>query len=290
MTSRWKIVPLVLLLSAVICGAQTQGSAEKSYAGFDRNDFPGDANLTALRKSFRFTSYWLNNPPGAQHNTWAGKHALLKKNGFGFLVLFNGRLYQDLKGRDATALGAADGNAATAAALHEGFARNTLIFLDQEQGGRLLPEQADYLFAWIDAVRAAGGRAGIYCSGIEVPDGTGTISTARDIVEKEKARVAQSSAQKAAPQLQLWVVNDQCPPSPGCSTTHTPMSTAVPPELASSMLVWQYAQSPRRAQFTSGCPANYAPDNLCYAPGLAPGPDTFVDLDVANAPDPSSAR
>ena len=44
----------------------------------------------------------------------------------------------------------------------------------------MLDEQKQYVFAWADAVRQAGFRPGVYCSGIEVtePDGT-VISTAR---------------------------------------------------------------------------------------------------------------
>jgi hypothetical protein len=294
MTPRWMIVLLALLPITAVIGAKAQQPQERSYLGFDRNDYPGDGNLASLRKSFSISGFWLNNPPGAQRNTWTGKRALLRKNGFGFLVLYNGQLYEDLKGKDAPALGAADGKDAVEAAVREGFARNTLIFLDQEQGGRLLPEQSAYLFAWADAVRAEGARAGIYCSGIDVPDGTGTISTARDIVEKEKARIASRIASgapgKPALRLMLWIANDQCPPSPGCTLQHPPMGTAVPSELAASTLVWQYAQSPRRAQFTSGCPANYAADNRCYAPGLAKSADTFVDLNVSRSPDPSTAR
>ena len=128
----------IALLALLLTGAASVW-AQRNYAGFDRNEYPGDANLAALRKSFRFTSYWLNNPPGAQHNTWTGKRALLRKNGFGFLVLFNGRLFADLQGKDAVALGNEDGKAAVEAALREGFPRNTRIFLDQEQGGRMLP-------------------------------------------------------------------------------------------------------------------------------------------------------
>jgi hypothetical protein len=285
--------PIISLLVVMTLGAAlrmpAQNAAQRSYVGFDRNDYPGDANLVELRKNFRFSSYWLNNPPGAQHNSWAGKRALLKQTGFGFLVLFNGRLYGDLKGKDAAALGTADGKAAVAAALHEGFPRNTLIFLDQEEGGRLLPEQSAYLVAWADAVRAAGARAGIYCSGIDVPEGSGKISTARDILEHEKSRAAASTREKAAP-LMLWIANDQCPPSPGCTLQQPQMSTAVPAELASSTLVWQYAQSPRRNQFTSGCPGNYATDNRCYAPGMTQNADTFVDLNVSSSPDPSFGR
>ena len=179
-TPKWFLLFAALLVSTLAVSAQV--ASERSYLGFDRNEYPGDANLAALRKSFHFTSYWLNNPPGAQLNSWIGKRALLKANGFGFVLLFNGRLYQDLKGKNAATLGSQDGKAAVAAAIREGFARDVFIFLDQEQGGRLLSEQAAYLFAWVDAVRAAGARAGVYCSAIDVGDGSTKTNTARDIL------------------------------------------------------------------------------------------------------------
>ncbi|HEX4756718.1 MAG TPA: glycoside hydrolase domain-containing protein [Terracidiphilus sp.] len=262
---------------------------EKDFAGFDRNDYPGDAALPALRQSFRFTGYFLNNPPGEQQNSWTGKRALLKQNGFGFLVLFTGRLYAQLKGKDAAAIGAEDGKTAVAAAVREGFARGTLIFLDQEEGGRLLAEQATYLFAWADAVRNAGGRAGVYCSAINVPDGDSTISTARDIVERENSLANNFAKGEGAKRLGLWIANDQCPPSPGCALTHPALTAASSGELASSIVAWQYAQSPRRAQFTAACPANYAPDGKCYAAGLPLSASSFVDLNVADSADPSEA-
>jgi hypothetical protein len=280
----------LLLMSAALSGAAQQ-STQKSYLGFDRNDYPGDGALPALRKSFRYTSYWLSNPPGEQQNSWTGKRALLKKYGFGFLVLFNGRPYAELKGGDAVALATADGKAAVATAAREGFPKNMLIFLDQEEGGRLLPEQAAYLFAWADAVRADGARAGVYCSGIDVPDGSATISTAQNIAELENTRTKTSSKEKSGKhRLALWIANDQCPPSPGC-TLQNPMklTAAFSPALAGSAVVWQYAQSPRRVQFSAACPANQAPDRNCYAPGIAPSANTFVDLNTANSPDPSEA-
>ena len=48
-------------------------SGEHRYIGFDRNDYPGEAALPALRKYFSFTGYWLTNPPGERENTWVGK-------------------------------------------------------------------------------------------------------------------------------------------------------------------------------------------------------------------------
>jgi hypothetical protein len=253
------------------------------YLGFDRNDYPGDGNLQALRQSFAFTGYWLNNPPGAPSNSWHGKRVRVESAGFGFLLLFNGRSYAELKA--AANPGSADGAAAGRAAKAEGFRRGSIIFLDQEEGGRMLDEQKKYVFAWADAVRQAGFRPGIYCSGIQVvePDGT-VISTARDL---------HSSA--AGHQLVFWVANDACPPSPGCAFTKAPPDASG----ASFAEVWQFAQSPRRRQFTAACAASYNADQNCYAPGMGAGYlgagkkrqlGIHLDLDVARTPDPSHTR
>src|SRR5580700_7775250 len=72
-------------------------AAQSSYLGFDRNTYPGDANLKVLHQTFSYTGYWLNNPPGEKANTWAGHRAAVESAGFGFLVLFNGRLYSEFK-------------------------------------------------------------------------------------------------------------------------------------------------------------------------------------------------
>ncbi len=254
-----------------------------AYIGFDRNDYPGDALLEGLRHDFSYTGYWLNAPPGEKASTWTGKRALLRQRGFGFLILFNGRLYAELKGKDAAALGRADAAAAAEAARREGFPAHAILFLDQEEGGRLLQEQMSYVLAWVDAVRRAGWRAGVYCSGISVPDGSGgTISTAEDV-----------ERHAGSWRIPLWVARDECPPSPGCVVeqgTAVPR-TLLPRDLAlPDAVVWQYAQSPRRVQFTAGCPKNYGADNNCYAPNLSPGPQTFVDLNVAESQDPSGGR
>jgi hypothetical protein len=286
----WRRLAVLLLLTAA-CPAW----AQSQFTGFDRNNYPGDAALPALHGEFRFAGYWLNAPPGERANSWAGKRAILKENGFGFLVLFNGRTdaelrAAELKGEDAAQLGAADGRAAVAGALREGFPRGVRIFLDQEEGGRLLPEQAAYVFAWIDAVRAAGARAGVYCSGIAARDASGETSTAEDIAERENARASTSSSGDAAERPALWVANDACPPAPGCTPNAPAMAAAFPAPVRPFAMVWQYAQSPRRAQFSASCPKNAAADGNCYAQGLQQGAHTFVDLDVADSADPSGGR
>lgn len=256
---------------------------ERAYMGFDRNDYPGDDLLEKFKQSFSYTGYWLNAPPGETASTWTGKRALLRERGFGFLILFNGRLDAALKGKEAAALGRADAALAVAAARREGFPPHATVFLDQEEGGRLLPEQMSYVLAWVDAMRRAGWGAGVYCSGISVTDGSGgKTSTAEDIVRHAGSW-----------RIPLWVARDECPPSPGCVVER---GTVVPPTLLPRNLAlpgtvaWQYAQSPRRAQFTAGCPKNYGANNNCYAPNLEPGPQTFVDLNVAESADPSGGR
>jgi hypothetical protein len=293
----------MLLRLVAIWPAQSapQSNVGPPYLGFDRNDFPGDAALPELRKTFSYTSYWLNNPPGEMTNSWAGKRAILKQNGFGFLVLFTGRTDAEIKAAAATGgiarqLGLQDGQAAVAAAAREGFPKDVLIFLDQEEGGRLLPEQVAYLFGWIDAVRDGGARPGVYCSGIEVSEGNATISTARDITQRELlirscqdmpkgSEVCIGSNEKPDQHLTLWIANDSCPPAPGCTMTAAPrLESAIPEALRPFATVWQYAQSPRRAQFSGSCPQNQAPDGNCYAQGSG---KIFVDLDAADAADPS---
>src|ERR1700758_4315452 len=92
------------------------------YLGFDRNDYPGDSNLKALRQTFTYSGYWLNNPPGEKSNSWIGHRAAVESAGFGFLVLFNGRLYAELKSvANAQRMGKADAQVAISSGRREGF-------------------------------------------------------------------------------------------------------------------------------------------------------------------------
>jgi Domain of unknown function (DUF1906) len=198
--------------------------------------------------------------------------------GFGFLVLFNGRTYAEIKGAgDPAKLGRSDAAKVVVSAKAEGFPLHTIIFLDQEQGGRLLPEQRAYLHAWVDGVSAAQFAAGVYCSGIVAREDSGvSIITAEDI-----------RANSAGRNITYWVVNDSCPPSPGCTVSHdlAPESSGL-----SFADVWQFSQSPKRPDFARSCPANYNKDKNCYPPGIDPGERLHVDFDVATSSDPSHGR
>jgi hypothetical protein len=257
--------------------AQSPNAAQAvSYLGFDRNDYPGDANLIALHQTFSYTGYWLNNPPGERVNTWAGHRAAVESAGFGFLVLFNGRLYAELKSvTNAKKVGNSDAQAAVAAARREGFPAKTVIFLDQEQGGRMLPKQKAYIYAWVDAITAAGFRAGIYCSGIAAKD-DGNIVTAEDIRQTAGSR-----------QIVYWAINDACPPAPGCTFPTRPPS---PTQSGISYAeVWQFAQSPQRKDVAARC-SGYSRDGNCYPPGILPSQKLHVDVNTAKSADPSNGR
>ena len=275
-----------LILILLLCGSVCALPAQKRYLGFDRNSYPGEVALATQRKTFDYTSDWLNVPPGAKVNTWKGKRALLKKQGFGFLVLFNGRNASALGSR-ARALGLADGRTAVAAAAREGFAPGVLIFLDQEQGGRMMAEQLAYVFGWIDAVRAGGDRAGVYCSGIVVEDEDGKISTAQHLADEAASRAKKSPVGKSRERLALWIADDQCPPSPGCTVEKPKLLPEFARDPKVWVPVWQYAQSPQRTEFSAGCPKITDEEGLCFAPGLPPGPDSYVDLNLADSPNPS---
>lgn len=266
---------IIVTLSAS-AGAQSQKTA---YLGFDRNDYPGDASLGLLRKTFAFTGYWLNNPPGARTDSWIGKRQRLQAAGFGFLVLFNGRTDKQIKAAgDARRLGTSDASSAVAAARKEGFPAGSIIYLDQEEGGRMLPEQRAYLHAWIDGVTAAGFGAGVYCSGIAFQESPGmSVITAQDIRQNAGGR-----------KISYWVTNDSCPPSPGCVF---PQKAPLPSESGVVFAdIWQYAQSPKRADFAGHCPANYNQDGNCYAPGSDPAQHLHIDVESATSADPSHGR
>jgi hypothetical protein len=267
---------LVLTITASLALALS-AHGQKSFIGFDRNEYPGDDALSALRKHFDFASYWLTNPPGSHYNGWLGKRELLRQQGFGFLVLANGKLDKEILGAHIkpAALGSRDAAMVIATATHEHFPAGTILFLDQEEGGRLLPEQMAYLLAWTEAVAAAGYRPGVYASGQAVHEGPVTITTAQDI----RTHVA---AQHLHP-IAMWVYDDDCPPAPGCTLKAPPLARSGTPDA----LVWQYAQSPRRPENTASCAKTYAPDGNCYAGELN---HLILDMNVANSPDPSSGR
>jgi hypothetical protein len=258
------------------------GSGMTQHIGFDRNEYPGDAALTVLRKHFSFVGYWLTNPPGETTNNWRGRRAILLEKGFGFLVLANGKDDVDIlktvkaSGKSAEAVGQRDAAAAVVAAQREHFPTGTIVFLDQEEGGRLLPEQADYLLGWTETVAHSAYKAGAYVSGQAVADGPGkSITTAQDIRERVAA--------KHLHPVVFWVYQDGCPPSNGCTLNAPALSASGTPDA----VIWQFAQSPRRKEITGACAKTYDAAGNCVLPEL---PAIHLDLSVSRSADPSHGR
>jgi hypothetical protein len=284
--AKFTVVHCAVFILTLAAGAVAQSP---TFLGFDRNEYPGNNSLETLHKTFAYTGYWLNNPPGETSNTWAGHRAAVEAAGFGFLVLFNGRLYAALKSVDnAARLGNSDAANAVASARREGFPAGTIIFLDQEQGGRMLPEQKAYIYSWVDAVTAAGFRAGVYCSAIPAKD-DGNVVTAKDIHDHaaDPASGIAGKSIRPARQIVFWAINDACPPAPGCAFPAHPPSPAT--SGVSFAEVWQFAQSPRRKDVAAHC-TNYNRNGSCYPPGIPQSENLYVDVESATSPDPSHGR
>jgi hypothetical protein len=270
-------VPLLLKSQAQTAASPSAPAPTSAYLGFDLNTYPGDAAIPILRKTFSFAGYWLSPPPGAKQNTWINKRPLLLSQGFGFLVLYRGPQSSELKSSpQATARGSSDAAKAAIAAKSEAFPSRSIIFLDIEEGGRLPEIYHAYLRAWVDRLADSGYRAGVYCSGMIVDEGHGvTIITADDIRNHLGKR-----------ELAYFVFNDACPPAPGCVISRHPLAPSA--SGVAYAAIWQFAQSPRRKQFTAHCDTTYNPDGNCYAPS-----DTkhawFLDLNSASTADPSAA-
>jgi hypothetical protein len=268
-------VALLSSFAAVIAYSASPQPAARSYLGFDLNRYPGDDAMTAFRKDFAFTGYWLSAAPREKSNPWHGKREFLRSQGYGFLPLFlapdSSRLKNNALAANRSAL---DAKKAADSAIAEGFSAGTIIFLDIEEGGRLPPSYHTYLKSFSEELAKTGMKPGVYCSGMPVKEEPGvTITTADDIHNDSATR-----------DFAFWIYNDACPPSPGCTAKQTPLPSDGGISYAA---VWQFAQSPRRKEFTAHCPAKYAPDGNCYAPS-----DTshkwFLDLNAATSPDPSS--
>ena len=167
------IVPL-FFAGCLSCSSAAQSHAkvpvpEKTpgggYLGLDRNLYPGRPDAAYNRKTFLIHRILAqqtdpDSPTLGQENGRSSHPTTWASSFYGTAGLMRINLEKAKGGTLATALGVADGHAAIQAAKREGFPAGTTIFLDQEQGGRLLQEQADYLFAWTEGVSAGGFHAG----------------------------------------------------------------------------------------------------------------------------------
>ena len=179
------------------------------------------------------------------------------------------------------AFGRQDATAAIAAAQREGFPPGTILFLDQEEGGRLLPEQADYLLAWTEAVAQSAFLPGVYASGQPVADGRGldgkpvTITTIQDI----RARVAEVICTLSLSGL----FRTPAHPHPAALCNRLRPASVAPwtPPLGS------LPSLPNANPSTRACARTYSSDGNCDTPAPA---RLDVDLSSATTSDPSHGR
>src|SRR5260370_5377340 len=126
---------LVAFSGITLCCAKLDSQDPKpagvhSFVGFDRNEYPGDAALPLLHKSYSFAGYWLSPPPGEKSNSWIGKRGVMQAQGFGFLLLFQRRTSEKLPyKKDSIEAGLADAKAAAAAARRHAIAQRASLFL-----------------------------------------------------------------------------------------------------------------------------------------------------------------
>ncbi len=137
-----------------------------TYAGFDRADCPPLDMMARLKKetNLEWCGFYLP-APSQSGVTWRGKRAALTAQGWGFAPIFVGQQVTGPGSKNVTTTqGAADGVRACADMKAEGFPAGSWVYLDLENGPPFTTAQRGYVGAWIDAVRAGGFNAGVYCS------------------------------------------------------------------------------------------------------------------------------
>jgi len=137
------------------------------FAGFDRSDYPGDAEMAWLRANTNFVwcGYYLGPAPSHPGTSWMGTRARIVALGMGIAPLYVG---QQITGpgsqNPSLAQGGIDGADAVGLMGREGFAPGSCVYLDLENGPPLTQPLGDYVAAWCDAVSQRGFQPGVYCS------------------------------------------------------------------------------------------------------------------------------
>jgi hypothetical protein len=163
-----------------------EAKAGKSL-GFDTHTFPGEKTMRAWKNEpgapYSWVGYYLPSPCH-KDRSWTGQRQLLTEMGWGLAVVYVG---QQTWGRKPKALsadriaqlirsgatcnadllgsvrGVADGNDAIDISFREGFARQSIIFLDIERMEVMPDAMRDYYRAWARTLLADGRfRPGVY--------------------------------------------------------------------------------------------------------------------------------
>lgn len=141
-----------------------------AFAGFDRDEYPGDAVMQTLINTTNLTwcGYYLYPAPshdeaGDIDPSWMGKRAFLKGLGWGLAPVYVGeQTVPPGSLNPSAAKGTIDGNDAVNLMSGEGFPAGSYVYLDIENPAPLPQIMQDYAKAWCAAVTAGDYKPGIY--------------------------------------------------------------------------------------------------------------------------------
>ena len=143
----------------------------RTYLGFDRNEYPGDDQLAELRRQLCLCGILAQYAPGQLAKFLAGQARTPDR---AWLWISNSLQWAPRCRTSRQGCGRARPGGCRERGLRResrGFSAGAILFLDQEEGGRLLPEQSAYVMAWVEGIRGSRYRPGVYCSGIPVREG-----------------------------------------------------------------------------------------------------------------------
>ena len=136
------------------------------FTGFDTSFYPGDSAMQTWKDSspYHFVGYYLKSPCHGDSG-WMGKRATLSGQGWGVVVIYVGMQSQGpCSSKTPTReLGESHGRDALAKAASEGFAAQTIVYLDVEPMDQIPQAQIDYVNGWLSQFSGAGFVPGIYC-------------------------------------------------------------------------------------------------------------------------------
>ena len=261
--------------------------------------------MAALHHTFAFTGYWLTVPPGAEFNQWQGKRALLRDQGWGFLVLANGKLEKEILAAKISpgALGQQRRCHSRSSQQRQRVSRHTQSsFSTRKKAAALRAPQAAYLLAWVAAVASSDFAPGVYASGQRTEDDPGVfITTIDDIRQRIAASMAGNNPIFTASTARLFQPPEPTKPSSATSPSSTLQDTCAPGPRLARLSGQTPSQSRRRAQPHRLAILSDPPPPLAHAelrrhlrprqPLLRPRiPHPFLDNDAASTPDPSHGR
>jgi hypothetical protein len=141
------------------------------YAGFDAAIYPGDDSMAWLKShsNLLWCGYYLAPAPNlaADANSWRGRRAGLAGK-WGMAPIYVGQQVRYGASAVSSILtfnqGCVDGLQAAANAVRDGFAPDSCLYLDWEDGGALTGDCKAYVSGWLVTVSDRHFAAGLYCS------------------------------------------------------------------------------------------------------------------------------